>query len=349
MRGLAILLVVLAHAGLQNIVPGGLGVTIFFVISGFLITRQMIAEIEATKKLNLTKFYLRRVFRLAPALLFYVALFTAILLPLGSPIAFTHILSTIFYVANYYHIFIGFPDYSPFIITWSLAIEEHYYIVFPLLILLASRNLRALMPWLLAGTILALLWRMSLYQDCLSDPSWPICGLPGSARIAKGTDSVFDCILYGAIAALALQYHTKIVQRFLINRFAFISAALILFATFLWRDEMFRETLRYTLQSISIAILMLNILFGDQQNLNKILSSQILIFVGKISYSLYLFHFGVLILLQAIYKHPGNLQGPFEIIAYFIGSFGLAILSYKYVEQPIIKLRRRFGAHVKPA
>lgn len=349
MRGVAILLVVLAHAGLQFIVPGALGVTIFFVISGFLITRQLTVEMEASGKLNIKKFYVRRVFRLAPALLFYIALFTAILLPLGSPITLTHLLSSIFYFANYYHIFVGFPDYSPFIITWSLAIEEHYYIVFPFVLLLFRKHLRAAVPWLLAATVIALIWRVSLYDQCVRDPYWPMCGLPDFDRIAKGTDTVFDCILFGAIAALALHYYTRIVHIYLINRRVFIGAAVVLLLTLVWRDEKFRETLRYSLQAISIAILMMNILFGENISLNKILSSKQLIFIGKISYSLYLFHFGMLILLQAIYKHPGSLNGWFEIVVYFIGSFGLAILSYKYVEQPMIKLRRRFGSHVKPA
>ena len=112
-RAVSILLVVFSHADLGNIVPGGLGVTVFFVISGFLITRQMIAEIVSTGGFSFGAFYLRRFFRLAPALLLYLAMFTSLFLLLGAHMTGWQIASGIFYVANYYHIFIGYPPLNP--------------------------------------------------------------------------------------------------------------------------------------------------------------------------------------------------------------------------------------------
>jgi len=93
--------VVLSHAGngFEKIFPGGLGVTIFFVISGFLITGLLLQEIASTGSLNLKRFYFKRGLRLIPSLLFYLVLFVPVLLYFGSSITPLHIASGIFYFA----------------------------------------------------------------------------------------------------------------------------------------------------------------------------------------------------------------------------------------------------------
>ena len=197
MRGISILLVVLSHAGngFAKIFPGGLGVTIFFVISGFLITNLLLQEIATTGSLNLKRFYFKRVLRLMPSLLFYLVLFVSVLLYLGSSITPLHIASGIFYFANYYHIFIGYPPYNPLPILWSLAVEEHFYIIFPLLILLFRKNPLKILPFLCLLLALTPIWRTILYN---------------SADFTKlrlqGSDAIFDCIIYGCVAAIFLHY-----------------------------------------------------------------------------------------------------------------------------------------------
>lgn len=346
LRAIAIMLVLFAHAGLGHIVPGGLGVIIFFVISGFLISRLMIAEIAATGTLNIHRFYLRRILRLFPALLLLLAVFTPLSLALGVTVTPAHIFSAVFYVANYYHMYIGYPAYSPFPILWSLAVEEHFYIVFPFLVRAFQRDFRKLLPWLggMAGAIL--LWRFVLNAHCQgADAPYVLCGLTGGARIYKGSDSIMDCILIGAIMAFALHRHPQLIRRLFINRPAFWAGAAILLSTLLIREENFRATLRYTLQSAASAVLIVNILFGNRTLLTRMLEHPWLIMIGRWSYALYLFHFAVAMAIGAWRREPHGLQGVQDIALYFGLTFLLAALTYHGVEKPVQALRRRFRAH----
>lgn len=346
LRAVSILLVILSHAGLSHIVPGGLGVLIFFVLSGFLITRQIIVEVEKTGTLNVGKFYLRRVLRLAPTLLAYIAVFGGVLAFLGSQITIMQILSGIFYFANYYQIFVGYTEHNPLPILWSLSVEEHYYILFPFLILIFQKNLRGLLPWLGLAVLAVLAWRIRLYGLC-EEPGAAICGLSRSERIFHGTDTIFDSILYGALAALALHYYPK-VARWLINPTAFWVATCCLFGTLLYRDPFFRETLRLSLQAGAIAVGMINILFGPfmaAARLRKFLSLGPCLLLGRMSYALYLFHFGVLNLVYVLQGTENTIVGAGGMALYIVGSLVCAALAYGLIEQPMLGLRRRFGAH----
>ena len=74
----------------------------------------------------------------------------------------------LFYYANYYYLYVGYPDYDPFPILWSLAVEEHYYIIFPFCMLAFRHNLRSILPWLAVMVATALAWRMMLYNSALA-------------------------------------------------------------------------------------------------------------------------------------------------------------------------------------
>jgi peptidoglycan/LPS O-acetylase OafA/YrhL len=343
-RAISISLVVLSHAGLGKIVPGGLGVLIFFVISGFLITRQMIVEIEREGRLTLRAFYLRRFFRLAPAMLVYVGMFSAILVWLGATITATHILSGLLYFANYYYIFVGYPPHNPIGILWSLSVEEHFYIIFPFCMMAYRDAPRKIIPVLCATVVAVLAWRIILHGICSDDPSRGICGLPGRHR-TFGTDLIFDCILYGCIAALALQYYHALMHRWLINPVAFAAALAVILGTLAYRDPIFRDTWRFSLQSFSVAIVIINVLFGPWYGkIRDCLSSRPFTWLGKLSYSLYLFHYGVFVVINDLW-HTESLQGVPAYAVYYLGSLALATASYYLVEKPMIRLRKRVGAH----
>ena len=345
LRAISILLVIISHAGLGNIIPGGLGVIVFFVISGFLITKQMIDEVDSSGTLSLSGFYMRRVFRLMPALLFYLAVFVPILTIMGATITLTHVASGLFYFANYYDIFIGYSEMSPMPILWSLSVEEHYYIVFPFIILMSAKNIKKLLPWLMVVVVIALIWKILLYSACQSDSGLGICGLPDSKRW-KGTDEMFDCILFGAITAIALRYYKDITTKILINRTAFALAIAGILLTLIIRNPEFRGTIRYSLQSIFSAIIIINVLFGDVNFIRGILSCQVAVYIGRISYSLYLAHFGVLTVIVGCVGKDVDLHHNF--LMYFILSFLGASISYFFVEKPMIKVRRMFGSSVRP-
>src|SRR5262245_6279726 len=127
MRAVAILLVVLSHLGLEHIVPGRLGVTLFFFISGFLITRLLIAEASKARAISIGAFYARRFLRLAPALLLMLAVVALAWTQFVGPVNGPQLLAGIFYMMNYFIIFGGLTT-MPIGILWSLAVEEHYYL-----------------------------------------------------------------------------------------------------------------------------------------------------------------------------------------------------------------------------
>ena len=337
-RAVSIILVVLSHADLGNNVPGGLGVTVFFVISGFLITRQLVAEIEATGDLKFGAFYLRRAFRLAPALLLYLLLFDSLLLALGATITWTHVASALFYFANYYQIFIGYPPHNPNPILWSLAIEEHFYLVAPFVIFLFRRNLRSLLPYLGAVLVLVLLWRTRLYLLCSDDPSAAICGIP--KRRYLGTDMLFDCIAYGCATALILNYNGAKVRELARHSLVPLFAAAVLIGSLLVRNPMFRETARYSVQSAAVAVILVSMLYDRWPLLVRVLSSRPFLYVGRISYSLYLFHYGVLVVMMTLWPGQSFLTVK-NMTLYLTSTFALASFSYFFLERPMVEVRRR--------
>lgn len=346
LRAISILLVVISHAGLGHIVPGGLGVIIFFVISGFLISRLMIAELMETGKLDIKRFYIRRILRLLPTLLLWLLIFVPLAWALGVGMTFMHVISAIFYFANYYHMYFGYPPYNPFPILWSLAVEEHFYIFFPFLVQRFRGDFSTFIKWLTGAVLVILAWRFLLNTACSSpDASYALCGLPDGARIYKGTDSIADSILYGVLIAFALHLHPQRTQQYLINRPAFGVAATILLLTLVIREETFRATLRYSLQGASIAVLIVNILFGEQRLIRTILEHPILVVIGRWSYALYLFHFAVAVAIGAWRNNPDGLHDVGDILIYFLLTFTLAAAAYYGIERPMQKLRQRFRRH----
>jgi peptidoglycan/LPS O-acetylase OafA/YrhL len=350
LRAVSILLVMLSHAGLGHLVPGGLGVTIFFAISGYLITGQMVAEVERTGRLDLRQFYLRRFFRLAPALIVYIAIMTPVALLMGADMSPQSIAASALYIGNYWWIFHGYGDFSPFPILWSLSIEEQFYILFPCALSLAVPRLeRAILP--VAGIMLAvLLWRVHVAQLCIDHAGpWAVCGLPQrpdmpeGARIYLGTDTRFDCILAGVLAALTAVYAGARWRRRLLGNVPLCAALAALLLSLLVRDAAFRDTLRYSIQSMASAVIILNLAHGRACLLRRVLSYGGLVHIGRLSYSLYLYHFATRLIIVRVLG--GFTWQSYRFYLFFACSFLLAVLSYYYVERPMLRLRHRFGSH----
>jgi peptidoglycan/LPS O-acetylase OafA/YrhL len=346
MRAISILLVLLSHANISHLIPGYFGVVVFFVISGFLISRLMIAEIASTGTLNIQRFYTRRMLRLFPTLLLMIAVFTPVLRALGATITPVHVASAAFYLANYYDLFIGYPAHSPFPTLWSLAVEEHFYIVFPFVVWCFRQKPKGLLPWLTVAALAVLVWRVYLNAACNASPApFALCGLTeGWARIYKGTDSIIDCIIIGALASFAVDQHPRQVRRWLLNGPAFWIGAATLLLTLVVRNLAFRETLRYSVQCCAIAVVVLNVLFGNTPRLRRILESRVLVVVGRWSYALYVYHFAVIMVIELVRNRPGGLDGGFEVSCFLLGTFTLAGLTYHYVELPLKALRQRLRA-----
>lgn len=192
LRAVAVGLVIADHARLPGFIGGGtIGVTLFFVLSGYLITSLLVAEREATGRVDLRGFYRRRAVRLLPALFVVLAVVVPLLVILDRPGAILEGLAVAFYTGNW--LLAGGFDMGPLNHTWSLAIEEQFYIALPLLMLPALLVLRqrwmALMALALALAIAA--WRGALLID---GATWN--------RLWAGTDTRADALLMGVGLAL---------------------------------------------------------------------------------------------------------------------------------------------------
>ena len=333
-RAVAVSLVVFAHSGLEDIVPGGLGVTIFFVLSGYLITTLMRIEFATTGTLAFKAFYMRRLLRLMPPLLLVIIIaaalsYTGIIDGHYSP---EGLLSLLFYFGNYYviaHDFHGIP--AGLGVIWSLAVEEHYYLVFPALALLLLRfGHRQLSVLLLSLACLAVLaWRYALMLHGVSE-----------AYIGMATDTRVDAILVGCTMALGMNPWLDAVPQKNTYRDAAITilCVMALLATLLYRDPLFRTTLRYSVQSIAIApLIYLSVARADQWPF-RWLNLRPVARLGVLSYSVYLSHQVILFGIEAHWPDLGWLP---TTAATVILTLAFAEAMNRYVERPFARLRRR--------
>ncbi|MBK6649006.1 MAG: acyltransferase [Betaproteobacteria bacterium] len=336
-RGISSLLVAFSHVGFGHFVPGGLGVTIFFFISGFLITSLLRQERETTGSVSLRRFYLRRVWRLYPALLAYVTISLIFTVFVGQKIEIKEPLFVLFYLSNYYNLFFGyvpiFNTYSPFGIQGSLAIEEHFYLLFAPLVLLI-KNRRNLIGVVVLMLIIPLIARIFIIY--LTDHSEFSSNYTYSA-----TECRLDCIAYGCALALIDWPKLSKTKSFVIG----IGGVLLILFSLLIRDNYFRETFRFSVQGIGLMMIFIPTIFSEfYKQIRNGLSNIVLVYVGKLSYSIYLYHWLVIIALRIF---VGDIQISLLWQSLFwILSFGLSIFSYYLVEQPFMKFRRKYGSNI---
>lgn len=333
-RALSVGLVFFSHQGLGNIVPGGLGVTIFFVLSGYLITTLMREEFAARADVSFRAFYLRRLLRLIPPLLIVTALavLLSLLTQLGDPFSLQGLLSVIFYYSNYFQIAHGLHLQPPGMgVTWSLAVEEHYYLLYPPLALVLLRSGRrpraALTLAALCAAILA--WRC-----------WLALHGAGEDHLNMSTDTRVDAILVGCLLAFLRNPWLDPVPPASRGRDLALAAAwlALLVATLLWRNEFFRVTLRYTAQSVAIAGLLYLAVARARQAPYRWLNTRPMVYLGALSYTIYLAHFLMLLWADAHVAAFGRVAVTALTLAL---TLAVAALTHRYVEVPCARLRRR--------
>jgi len=332
-RAVSFSIVFLAHAGLDHIVPGRFGVDVFFLLSGYLITVLLIREQSKTGTISLKLFYMRRALRIFPPM--YAILGATLLL-----LWLTHqtggitragLCSQLFYYQNYnFHGGIV-PGLGP---LWSLAVEEHFYLFFPpLMIFLIARfkNYGEIAKVLLVLCSLILIWRSCVVAFLPNGMVW--------ARDASDTRA--DSILFGCVLACLQQSPScgRIFRRQRLERYIIPAGLAILLLTFLFRDPIFRETLRYTLQGIAIAPLLYYFVHYPDTRIGKLLNSRALAYIGVLSYSLYLLHAVVLVQMQRI------IQGSVKVALLALPvTIALAVLTRTLIEKPAEKLRSYLGS-----
>jgi peptidoglycan/LPS O-acetylase OafA/YrhL len=337
-RAISISFVMIAHLGFEKIVPGGLGVNIFFYISGFLITSLLIKEYQASHDINLKNFYIRRGLRLLPPLFFLVIVTWA-----TAP--FTHLFITwkdnvfpaIFYYQNYYELF--HPNVNANLGVWSLCIEEHFYAFFPLLFLIFFKSPRKMLIVTIIIIVLATLDRVIISLIYHSN-------IFAQKYNYAATDTRADSIMTGCLTSLIIHFDVKkIYLRFVSSYLVFFTALAILVLSLVFRGEFYRQTFRYSLQSLMLMVIVPAFIYSDKYKLlNKILSTRFLVWMGKLSYSLYLFHYiGYDFVKNTLHIDSGI---KFYLLAPILG-FMVASTSFYFVEKPIMRLRTKFGSNVQ--
>ncbi|QGM99226.1 acyltransferase family protein [Methylocystis parvus] len=340
LRALAVLLVMLSHYGLGDWIPGAFGVTIFFFISGFLITTLLLRELAARRRVSLRNFFLRRFLRLQPELLAYLTLSAAIgSLYIGVPRRLDF-LTAILYVANYTEAFssIGlFPLELRWPQLWSLAVEEHFYLLFPICFFRFGPDgvQRLCIPFLL----LILSWRIVLAA----------AGAPAE-YLYVATDTRIDSIAYGCLVALTLWREPEILR--IMNRWTsigLVAAGLIVAATFAVRAPWFRETFRYSLQGVALSVGAVAMLTARGLRASAFLRRPTMRWMGRMSYGAYLWHLEPRHIFDCVTgEAAANLPLGEAVILSSIGvpiTFLIAALSYHCFQQPFFPLRRRYGSH----
>jgi peptidoglycan/LPS O-acetylase OafA/YrhL len=338
-RTIAFLIVFLSHAGGEKIFPGPFGVTVFFFLSGYLITTLLRREYEQNQFINLKHFYLRRILRIWPG--FYLVLFLASILTwigvLEGEIKLPAFLSQALHYYNYYATFVdGYAVAPGSGVYWSLAVEEHFYCLFPflyisLLKMRVSPQRQMLIIW---GICLAILmWRCVLVFGRGADEN----------SIIFLSDTRIDSILFGC--ALAVNGNPVLDPPYGSDRlwkyFVLPAGITVILFSFICDSIEFESTLRYTIQGIALHGLFIAAIRFPDWGVFQILNWNWMRFIGLLSYSLYLVHHTVI---YAVYLYLPQISVALQGAISMLISLILAYAMYRYIELPCGKLRKQLSS-----
>ena len=340
-RAIAVIMVLAYHLKLALFKSGFLGVTVFFVLSGYLITGILISEVEEEGTIDLKNFWLRRIRRLVPAVM-SMAVVIIFVSTVVNRVIFTKgckdFLASVLGFNNWWQIFnkvsyfeaAGVP--SPFTHCWSLAIETQFYLIYPLILLgiyklVKSREEgRAKRGLLFAGVTLLLALISVILMIVLFDPQ------QDASRVYYGTDTRAFSLLFGALLAILWEYR-MVPRRFSasVNMvLGSVSFAVLLVMTiaingssnFWYRGGQFVGTI--------LTVLVIYTVLGRKTWLSRFLSNPVLKWIGDRSYSIYLWHYPIILLIS-----KGIKASWWITLIEIVLSVVLAELSYRFIETPI--------------
>ncbi|MBD6883740.1 acetyltransferase [Staphylococcus aureus] len=340
LRAIAVLGIIIYHLNKQWLTGGFLGVDTFFVISGYLITSLLLKEYDDTGIIKLKSFWIRRLKRLLPAVivLLMVVGTATLLLKSDNIIRVKHdIIAAIFYVSNWWYIakdvnYFEQFSFMPLKHLWSLAIEEQFYIFFPVILvtLLLTIKKRYKIGFIFWGVSIISLGLMMFIYSINGDHS----------RVYFGTDTRLQTLLLGVILAFLwppfkLKNDPPKVVKYVIDSIGSLSFIVLILLFFIINDE---TNWIYDGGFYLISILTLFIIASvvhPSTWIAKIFSNPVLVFIGKRSYSLYLWHFAVISFVRSYY-----VDGQIPVYVYFIDislTIIFAELSYRFIETPFRK------------
>jgi peptidoglycan/LPS O-acetylase OafA/YrhL len=344
-RALAVLAVMANHGGFPWARGGLLGVNAFFVLSGFLITQLLLKEWSRTGTVRLRSFWARRARRLLPALVLLLAVIGLFVESAGAqgsqPLLFGDAVSTLFYFNNWHQIiqhqsyFAQVSAVSPLLHTWSLAIEEQFYLVWPMLVLVVLklwRSTKTLLTVAIVGAVASAI-EMGLLFNASSDPT----------RVYFGTDTRAQDILVGAALGILL-LNTKRSGASRRAQLGWSAVALVAAAVFAWDwsqtqgNTAFPYRGGFFLADVTVALVICGATFAPSGLAARVLSFGPLRFVGWISYGLYLWHWPI----DLLVNHARTGLDGYGLFAVRVAlTFVVATLSWTLIEMPIRRMTFR--------
>jgi len=374
LRALAVVAVIIYHANASWLHGGFLGVEVFFVISGYLITLLLIAEHERSSRINLAQFWLRRARRLLPALFVMLAMLMIYLaVPFGYPEARGRtrgdIIGGLSYLSNWYQIWVGAgytarEAFAPLRHLWSLAVEEQFYLIWPIVMVAILRRGRTHLPrvalWLVGVSVLITAVVALLYVPGDIDSACTIDSSRGYWTVAGRCVSVNDTLYLGTItragglmlgAAFAMVWRPMALMRgpvkdkgTQLDVLALIG--LVVLGGMMWVTHLADPALtmltgsrfdallfRGGLLITAVATVMVIAAVTHQRAVaGRLLGNPVLTWIGTRSYGMYLYHWPIY---QAIRKSAGVPLTPAKFALAMLITLPLTEFSYRYIEMPI--------------
>lgn len=330
LRALAVLPVILYHAKIPYFQGGFVGVDVFFVISGYLITRIILSEIF-TSSFSLVNFYERRARRILPALFCVLTLSTALAWILLPPIELKDfgqsLFSVSFFISNFFFWIEGGyfdlgTDFKPLIHTWSLSVEEQFYILFPLFVIFVyGLNKGAIFPLMFIFLFISL-YLAHIFSD-----------LSQTADVRQAAFFLLPTraweLMLGGVLFITNQKNSIDSNTNIYNFLSFIGLVLICYSILFFNESTPFPSLYSLVPTIGAALILL---FGLRGTItNKILTLNPIVFIGLVSYSAYLIHQPLLSFSRYYFLDDLTL---INIIFVLLFTFLLSYLSWNYIEQP---------------
>jgi peptidoglycan/LPS O-acetylase OafA/YrhL len=334
-RGVAILLVLLSHVPTLPLQGGFIGVDLFFVLSGFLITSLLLEEWQATGTLSLGAFYARRTLRLLPALVVMLLAFVLFSEWRESrdvaAATRTSVVMTLFYSANWFLAFNRYPR-AELGATWSLSVEEQFYLAWPVLLLILLRlgcSRRTMAGVVIAAMAASAATRIALLQAGAT-PN----------RIFFGTDAHADGLLVGALTGMMFSWgaapRSPGAARALDVGALLALGLMALLVGIGWQADAAMVRFGYPALNLGAAVLIASLVSSPA--LRRIFEFGPLVWLGRISYGVYLWHIAVFWMLGKFNWSSGSLYWPVA----FAVTFALAAASFYGLERPILRFKKRF-------
>ena len=347
LRGIAVLFVLVSHFGIfapqgltgitliDHFFRGGyLGVDIFFVLSGFLITSLLLNEHEAHSKIYLLRFYGRRFLRLLPALSLLLLLYSIVTVLEGQ--AFSSIApgiwSGLFYYLNWQYVF-SFPElYGDLGYLWSLSIEEQFYIVWPAVVILLLRFTKKTLIHIsfIAVLIAFVMWHRHVLWTTTTEVPYE------RFTIFVRTDARIDSLLVGCITAFI--YRFRLISIKLSQMLAIFGViVLFLYLEFSQPYKGYMFSGGFTVVAVSVGCLVLG-LTTSTFYLTRLFSGRVIVFIGKTSYGIYLWHFPIFTFVN---RHMTTVDEVYKVVTALVFTTLFTAASWMLIETPALRLKKR--------